>query len=140
MGNLGWALLRKKANMSEGKIDETETDILVKRAYDTILGHSENAVTIFVHLHSNPESTMRRRESDHSAKTRLPMANEESECSELHELLDDGIGEHLVAFEKMGIPTLVVDNSKDGDGCIHETTEKIVKFILSNIWRCAVHC
>lgn len=140
VGNLAWALLRKKVQSAEGKVNETEEEALVKKAIDSILEHCTNTVTLFVHLHINPKSTIRRRHSDHKNQERLPMTNEESECSELHGLLDVGVRKNIKAFEKMGIPTLVIENSHDGEGCLRDTTETIVTFILSNTWRCAMQC
>lgn len=138
VGNLGWALLRKQTQAAGGKANDIEEEELVKRAKEAVLAQCATRVVILVHLHVSQESTLRRRQKDSRNCRRVPMKNEEAECNELYDLLDASVEKHLIILKELGIPTLVIDNSKDGDDCLDATTAKIIKFIHKHVWRCAV--
>lgn len=137
VGNLGWALLRKKN--SHGVSGEHD-NALVERARAAVLEQCESNVTLLVHLDTSLESTIRRRQEDEYNRKRIPIQeNVESECKELHDFLNADVKTHLETYEAAGIPTLIVENSRDGESSLDKTAMEIIKFIQSHLWRCAVY-
>lgn len=139
VGNLlGWALYRKQKRAGGGQVDKTEERALVEKAVGAITEHCSKArVVVMVHLQCSPDTTLRRRRKDPQNRGRLPMEQEGPECDELHGVLDATVKRHLL--DALDIPTLLVDNSQDGEDSMNETAAQIVTFIHSNLWRCAMH-
>ena len=103
-------------------------------SYAAAAGQCAVAAVLFVHLNITSETSVRRRQIRRNAE-RLPMNNEQVECAELHSALDVRGVQLLREFEDLNLPVLVLDNSKDGEAAIEETSRRIVRFINEKLWR-----
>lgn len=135
VGNVGWALLRlEHANdsVNDGKDRRLE---IIDTAKVAIQEHQKVATVLFVHLHVTLEACLRRRKEVANAE-RVPMKDERTECQKLHSILDGTVVELLQNdLRGLNLPTLMIDNSQDGDAAVDVAARTIVRFIHDAIWR-----
>lgn len=148
LGNLAWAHLRRHQHTDDDVFGDD--DVVDPEPYwDAAQADARNAVVLCVHLRVTVETSVRRRRSatapvapSHSRTAavgaeRLPMERELEECRELHAAIGVERERLLeqVSARLRSVPTLVLDNSLDGEAAIRQTTQNIVQFVNENLWR-----
>jgi thymidylate kinase len=135
VGNLAWALMRKKAQPGSCLEDRKA---LVDQARTAIREHQKESVILFVHLSISVETCLSRRKAPDNSR-RLPMDDERRECLELHKHMEEkGLDLLQTELEDLSIPLLVLNNSQDGESAIEESACRIVRFVHENFWRAAL--
>lgn len=129
VGNWAWVQSRNP--------DESTRSRLQEQVHKAIRRAGENSCILFVLLKVDPETCVRRRESDPANASRLPLSNPELECRRLHSYLQEKVQDMI---PRSSCPLLEVDNSKDGDNAIQESCLQILHFVQRNQWRRAVQC
>lgn len=133
IGNLAWALWRRRQREDE---KTTEDDALVHRYLDAAHKASQGSVVLQVHL-STDDGVSARRRAIRSNSERLPMESDEAECRDLHSALEVRALERVRLLHESDdhIPTLVIDNSTDGESAQRNVAQAIVNFVNYNLWR-----
>jgi thymidylate kinase len=133
VGNLAWALWRR---LQRGGGGTTENDALVQGYLDVARRAAQDSVVLQVHLSTIDGVSARRRAVSSNAE-RLPMESEAAECRDLRAALDVRALEFVRSLQESEnpVPTLVVDNSTDGEAAQRIVSESIVKFVNDNLWR-----
>ena len=141
VGNLAWALFRQdiadtkeaEASIANSLSSEDARAEHVRLAGIAIQKEMKRRSVLVVHLGISPEDSVRRRRqstknSNVDASSRIPMVNELEECYELHQALDVRVHEELLRMHKeIGLPVLVLDNSRDDN--IEGTVQVVIDYI-----------
>jgi hypothetical protein len=133
VGNLAWALWRRR---QRGDDSTTQSDALVHWYLDVARRAAQESVVLQVHL-STVDGVSARRRAIPSNSERLPMESEAAECRDLHSALEVQALELVRSLHESNdhIPTLVIDNSIDGESAQRSVADSIVRFVNSNLWR-----
>jgi hypothetical protein len=135
VGNVGWALLRLENTSHSCSSSLKDRQEIVEKARKAIQNYQKVATILIVHLRVTLETCLTRRKLAANSE-RVPMKDEQTECRELHHALDDGVVELLQNdFSVLNLPTLILDNSADGDAAIDFVARSIVRFIHDHIWQ-----
>ena len=140
LGNSAWFRMRLQKAIENGDtpgIPEEDGDRLGSWYLDAISQHLQRATILIVQLAvDSPSTTLRRRGQNKSMKMRLPMQDEEKECTELQHYLQDEMGGNLTTLAaNFDIPLLRIDNSNDGDEEMERVLEQILCFTRKNRYR-----
>ena len=125
VGNLVWKSFRRHKQGMESDWDAT---------WSAIRTHDAHSLVIMVHLSVPVEVSIRRHQSPENSK-RLPMENDEKECTELHTWLEGKTGSYFSNLSDLGVPTKTVENSEDGDQAMEDTVRRIVRFVNEVYWK-----
>jgi hypothetical protein len=138
VGNVGWALLRLENTSHSSRSRLKDRQEIVGKARKAIQNHQKVATILIVHLRVTLETCLTRRKVAANSE-RVPMKDEQTECRELHRALDGTLVELLQSeFSDLNLPTLILDNSADGDAAIDFAARSIVRFIHDNIWQSCI--
>jgi len=135
VGNSKWYALRQR-NKTRGDSNAC----MIQRYRDAVSEHNESAIPILVHLDIPSSSVMLdRRSRDESARARLPLGDEATECEEMFRVLQSGCDSDEGKVEDAwGIPTLHVDNGDRGEDAMNQTIQTILSFVQQHYYKRAV--
>lgn len=135
-GNSAWFRMRLQKAIDNGDlpgITEEDRHRLGSWYLDAISQHLQRTAILIVQLAvDSPSTILRRRGHNESMKRRLPMEDEEKECTELQHYLQEDLSTLAGNFD---IPLLRIDNSNDGDEEIERVLRQILCFTRKNSYR-----